>query len=246
MSGLIQKDVGYRSGALSMRGYYAAPAGNSSLRPGILIVPDAFGLDSYCIGVADNLAGKGFAAFALDLWGARRQFAGAEQVMPEVHALLNNRVMWKDRVDAARDALVAQTGVDETRIAAIGYCLGGSTVLEFARLGGNIKGAVSYHGGLDFVGAEWDRSQVKAKLLICTGIEDPLVPWSSLTGFQERLRAADINWELDIYARAKHSFTRPDAGIRADPQRSGYDAQAHRRSWRATLDFLDEIFALTN
>jgi dienelactone hydrolase len=242
MSNIYKSDLEYSFGETKMRGYFAVDSERRTKRPGILIVHDAFGLDLHYIGVADRLAEKGFAALAIDLWGGRRQFANPEEAMSAVAGLLGDRESWTGRVEAARRSLVAQTGVDGGKIAAVGYCLGGSTVLEFARFGGDIAGAVSFHGGLDFVGADWDGAKVKAKLLVCTGVEDPLVPWTALTAFQDNLRNGGVNWELDIYSRAKHSFTRPDAAARSASDRSGYDPQADRRSWRAMSDFLGEIF----
>jgi dienelactone hydrolase len=242
VSKISGSDFEYAFGKTQMRGYLACATEGTAKRPGVLIVHDAFGLDSHCIGVADRLAGQGFAALAIDLWGQRRQFTDSEAVRSAMAELLGDRDTWMGRVEAARRGLVAQTNVDGTRIAAIGYCLGGSTVLEFARLGSDIAGVVSFHGGLDLVGAEWNAPRVKARLLLCTGAEDPLVPWTALTTFQNNLRNGGVNWELDIYSRAKHSFTRPDAAARSTPDRSGYDSQADRRSWRAMLNFLSEIF----
>jgi len=242
VSNISGSDFEYAFGQTRMRGYLAVANEGVAKRPGVLIVHDAFGLDPHCIAVADRLASKGFAALAVDLWGERRQFTESEAVRSAIADLLCDRDTWMGRVEAARRALVAQTNVDPTRIAAIGYCLGGSTVLEFARLGSDIAGVVSFHGGLDLVGAEWDAAGVRAKLLVCTGAEDPLVPWTALTTFQDNLRNGGVNWELDIYSRAKHSFTRPDAAARSTPERSGYDPQADRRSWRAMLNFLSEIF----
>ena len=243
MSGLLSKDVEYRFGDLRMNGYFSVATQGPLKRPGVLVVHDAFGLDSHCIGVADRLATNGFAALALDLWGDRRQFTRSDDVMSTITELLNDRAMWMGRVQAARRALATQPGVDGARIAAIGYCLGGSTVLEFARCGSDVDGVVSFHGGLDLVGNEWDSARVKARLLVCTGAEDPLVPWTALTAFQDNVRRGGVNWELDIYCNAKHSFTRPDAAMRSTPERSGHEPQADRRSWRAMLNFLQEVFA---
>ncbi len=165
MSKISGSDFEYAFGKTRMSGYLAVAREGAAKRPGVLIVHDAFGLDSHCIGVADRLASQGFAALAIDLWGERRQFSDSEAVRSAIAELLGDRDMWMGRVEAARRALVAQTSVDGTRIAAIGYCLGGSTVLEFARLGSHIAGVVSFHGGLDLVGAEWDAARVKARLL---------------------------------------------------------------------------------
>lgn len=246
MSDLLKKDLEYPLGDLKMNGYFSIAKEGPPTRPGVLIVHDAFGLDWHCISIADQLAEKGFAALALDLWGDRRQFSSPEQVMGTITDLLNEREMWMSRVAAARQVLIAQGGVDGARIAAIGYCFGGSTVLEFARLGNAVKGVVSFHGGLDFVGKDWNSNNVRARLLVCTGMEDPLVPWAALTDFQENLRSSNVNWELDIYSGAKHSFTRPDAAVRSDPARAAYDPQADRRSWQAMLDFLDGLFSESN
>ena len=242
MSDVVKSDLEYCFANLRMKGYFVGATAGRPKRPGILIVHDAFGLDSHYIGIADRLAMQGFAALAIDLWGDRRQFTDAEDVLSAIQDLLNDRETWMGRVEAARQSLIAQPSVDGNKIAAIGYCLGGSTVLEFARFGGDIMGVVSFHGGLDLVGADWDGAKVKARLLVCTGVEDPLVPWTALGGFQSNVRNGGVNWELDIYSRAKHSFTRPDAAIRSTPERSGYDPQADHRSWRAMLNFLGEIF----
>ena len=242
MSRISRSNLEYSFGQTKMHGYFAVATEGQAKRPGILIAHDAFGLDSHCIGVADRLAKEGFAALAIDLWGDRRQFTNSEEVTSAITDLLGDREAWMGRVEAARRSLVAQTGVDGNKIAAIGYCLGGSTVLEFARVGSDVMGVVSFHGGLDFVGADWDSARVKARLLVCTGVEDPLVPWTALTAFQTNLRNGGVNWELDVYSRAKHSFTRPDAAARSTPERSGYDPQADRRSWRAMLSFFSEIF----
>ncbi|MET0987197.1 MAG: dienelactone hydrolase family protein [Steroidobacteraceae bacterium] len=242
MAELLTKDIEYTFDSLRMNGYFSLAREGQAKRPGVLIVHDAFGLDSHCIGVADRLAENGFAALAVDLWGGRRRFNSPADVMSTVTDLANDRERWMGRMEAARRLLVAQPNVDETRIAAIGYCFGGSTVLEFARFGSDIRGVVSFHGGLDFVGTDWDSTKVKARLLVCTGVEDPLVPWAALTAFQNNVRNGGVNWELDIYCRAKHSFTRPDANRQSSPDRSAYDPQADRRSWRSMLSFLDEVF----
>jgi dienelactone hydrolase len=242
MSELYGCDLEYRFSDLRMNGYFAVAKAGGTKRPGVLIVHDAFGLDSYCIGIAERLALQGYAALAIDLWGDRRQYTDSGDLRSAITALLEDRKPWMGRVEAARQSLIEQPSVDSARIAAIGYCWGGSTVLEFARVGSDVMGVVSFHGGLDHVGVEWDSARVKARLLVCTGAEDPLVPWSSISGFQSNLRNGGVNWELDIYSRARHSFTRPDAAARSTPDRSGYDPQADRRSWRAMLDFLGEIF----
>lgn len=238
MAAVATFELDYAFGETRMRGCYAC-AEDVRSRPGLLIIPDAFGLDSYCIEVAGRLAAMGYAALAADLWGERRRLAG-EAAGAAVGELARNRDDWMGRVAAAHEALTAQPGVDPGRIGALGYCLGGSTALEYARTGGDLKALVSFHGGLDLVGDDWSAA-ADARLLLCTGIEDPLVPWSAVTAFQETVRKAGVRWELDVYSHAKHSFTRPDALARSSADRVGYDAWADGRSWRTALDFLQAV-----
>ena len=160
--------------------------------------------------------------------------------MSTITDLLNDRETWMGLWSGAPISYRA-TSVDGTRPtpqSVIAWAFHGPSNLLASAAN---HGVVSFHGGLDLVGADWDSAKVKAKLLVCTGIEDPLVPWTALSGFQNNVRNGGVNWELDIYSRAKHSFTRPDAAVRSTPDRSGYDPQADHRSWRAMLDFFGKF-----
>jgi dienelactone hydrolase len=239
---LINRDIQYSFGGLQMDGYFSVAADGPQKRPGVLIVHDAYGLDGHCIKAAQVLAAEGFASFAIDLWGDRKLYTNADDMQNIIGSFIADGDQWMGRVRAAHDAFAALAEVDATKIGAIGYCLGGSTVLEYARVGNDVRGVASFHGGLDLVGTDWLESKTRGKLLICTGVEDPLVPWESIAKFQDNLRRGAINWELDVYAQTKHSFTRPDAD-RFGGTVSEYNEQAAVRSWQAMTNLMRETFA---
>jgi len=132
--------------------------------------------------------------------------------------------------------------VDHSRIAAIGYCFGGGVVLELARSGAPIAGVVSFHGNLDTPNPS-DAKNIKAKILVLHGANDPYTSNDQLLAFMKEMRDAGVNWQLNIYGGAVHKFTNKDAGN--DPSTgAAYNEQADRRSWQAMLSFFEEIFAV--
>lgn len=245
MSRLTSTALEYHYGSTRMSGQFVIDdtKTKSGRRPGVLVVHEAFGLGSHAIASAERLAELGYAALAIDLWGERAQITEMPKVTEIIGRLVGDRNLWTGRVEAARQALLAQPKVDGHRLAAIGYCFGGSTVLEYARSGADIRGVVSFHGGLDPVGNDWDAVRTKAKLLLCTGAEDPIIPASSVVTFQDNLRKGGIDWEVNTYGGTKHSFTNPDADKAGMPQVLGYNKQADQRSWASMAGFLAEIFA---
>ena len=137
----------------------------------------------------------------------------------------------------------AQPGVDGERIAAIGYCFGGTAALELARSGATIEATVGFHSGLKTVRPQ-DAPHIRGKVLVCLGADDPLIPPSERSAFEEEMRTARIDWQMHVYGSAQHSFTDPEADERArimGIQGLKYDARAERRSWRSMLDLFEEI-----
>jgi dienelactone hydrolase len=130
--------------------------------------------------------------------------------------------------------------MDANRAAAIGYCFGGGVVLEMARSGADLKGVVSFHGNLDTPHPEHTKN-VKAKVLVCHGADDPHVPWEKVIAFQDEMHKAKADWQMIIYGNAVHSFTNPTSG--SDPSKgAAYNKEADMRSWEAMKAFFKEIF----
>jgi dienelactone hydrolase len=150
-----------------------------------------------------------------------------------------NRPLMRTRIAAALDWLKKNPNVDTKRIAAIGYCFGGTTVLELARSGADIAGVVSFHGGLDSP-TPADAKNIKCKVLVLHGADDPYVPAAEVAGFEDEMRKAGVDWTLISYGGAVHSFTNPDAGT-DNSKGAAYNERADRRSWEAMKTFFAEI-----
>ncbi len=242
MSKIVRRALSYSSGLTKMSGEFVADESKSGPRPGVLVVHEAFGLGEHAINGAERLASLGYAALAIDLWGERAQITEMPKVMDAIGAMTSDRKSWMGRVEAAHRVMTGQPEVSADRIAIIGYCFGGATALEYARAGGEIKGAASFHGALNPLGADWSSAKTKAKLLICTGADDPLTPASAVAAFQENISGSGVDWEMNIYSGTKHSFTNPAADSAGMPEALGYNNQSDRRSWERLTAFLAEIF----
>ncbi|MBD9527497.1 dienelactone hydrolase family protein [Paracoccus sp. PAR01] len=236
---MIAEDISYSQDGLTMSGRFVAPDGSRGL-PGILLVHGAHGLNGFILGIAERLAGQGFATLALDLWGGREQIADPARIGEKLGACVRNPAGWMARVEAAHAQLAARPEVDRTRIGALGYCFGGTSVLEYARIGGAVAGVVSFHGGLDLVSDDWG-AQSRGPVLICSGHADPMAKPEDISRLTAAMSAAGVAWELDLYGGVKHAFTEPDAPGR--PPFAAYDARADRRSWAAMSTFFNDIFS---
>ena len=128
----------------------------------------------------------------------------------------------------------------DNQVAAIGYCFGGTGVLELARSGADVNGVVSFHGGLDSPSPE-DGKKIKAKILICHGADDPFVPAKDIQAMLAEFNAADVDWQMHVYSNAVHSFTQPMAG-NDNSRGAAYNATADQRSWKAMQIFFNELF----
>ena len=232
--------VVYREGGTELRGYLARNPAVTEPMPGILIVHDWNGLGEQAKNTARRLAELGYAAFALDMYGEGKLAADTAQAAEWSSALKNDVALARRRFVAALDVLDEQPGVDPERIAALGYCFGGTIVLEMARLGVDVQAVVSFHGNLASQVPE-DQRDLAAAILVCHGADDPLVPRDEVKAFLDEMKAADARFEFIQYQGAVHSFTNPAANSEA----SRFHATAARRSWIAMLNFLELVFAGT-
>jgi dienelactone hydrolase len=232
--------VEYKQGDTTLEGYLAWDDALTGKRPGVLVVHEWWGLDDYIKGRADQLAQMGYVAFAADIYGKGKRAKDAAEAGKLAGVYWSDRKLLRARANAGLDILMKHQFTDPKRVAAIGYCFGGSTVLELARSGADIAGVVSFHGGLDTPDPN-DAKNIKAKVLVLTGADDPNVPPSQVLAFAEEMRKARVDWQLVMYGGAVHSFTNPASGN--DPSKGvAYNEKADRRSWQAMKDFFAEIF----
>ncbi len=211
-------------------------------RPGIVVVHEAWGLGDHAMERARMLAKLGYVALAADMYGGRRLATDLPAAMELMGDMRTDPAKLRARAGAAVAALKAQPNVDASKLAAIGFCFGGTTVLELARGGADLKGVVSFHGGLQ-TGAPAQPGAVTPKVLVCTGADDPMIPPPQVVDFESEMRAAAADWQVIAYGGTVHSFTNPDAGKTVKLDGVAYNAQTDKRSWAAMRSFFDEIFA---
>lgn len=238
-AGLRTETVEYKHGDTTLEGYLAYDDAVKGPRPGVLVAHDWLGCDSYAKMRADMLAKLGYVAFAADVYGKGVRPKNPQEAGAQAGKYKGDRALLRARINAALDALKKQSQCDPKRVAAIGYCFGGTTVLELARSGADIAGIVTFHGGLDT--PTRDAKNIKCKVLICHGADDPYVPATDVTALQDEFRVAGVDWQMIYYSGAVHSFTRPDSG-NDNSKRAAYNERADKRSWEAMKQFFTEIF----
>ena len=232
--------VDYKSGSVVLEGYTSQDTGLSGKRPGVVVVPDWLGVSKSYKDIADKLASMGYVAFVADIYGKGVRPANREEAANEAGKYKADRKLMRDRALAALDELKKNPNVDPDRIAAIGYCFGGTTVVELGRSGAPLAGIVSFHGGLDSP-TPADGKNIKGKVLVLHGADDPLVPLKDILAFKDELRNAGVDWQMIYYGDAVHSFTQKGAG--SDKSRGvAYHEKADKRSWEAMKQFFAEIF----
>jgi len=206
----------------------------------VLVVHEWWGLNDYAKRRAEELARLGYVAFALDMYGKGKATTDAKEAGRLSGMFKDNRPLGRARAAAGLDVLRSRPQVDPARLAAIGYCFGGTVVLELARSGADLKGAASFHGSLATPNPA-DAGNIKGKVLVLHGADDPFESSAEVATFQDEMRQANVDWQMNIYGGAVHSFTNPDSG-RAGIKGVAYNEAADRRSWQALRAFFDEIF----
>lgn len=234
------QDLEYFDGGDRCLGVLEIPEGKGPF-PGVVAVHEAWGLGTQVKRRAKMLAELGYVALAADIFGERYIPKNPDDGMARIGVWLDDPEALRRRAGAAVAALKARPECDG-RIAAVGYCFGGSTVLELAR-GGNpdVRGVVSFHGGLP-TKLRAQKGAVKAKVLACYGAEDQLVPHPALNDFLDEMHAADADCQTICYTGAAHSFTNPEADGSISPSII-YHERTDKRSWQAMQDFFNrEVF----
>ncbi|HMP02031.1 MAG TPA: dienelactone hydrolase family protein [Gemmatales bacterium] len=240
-AGIKTEVVEYRHGDVVLEGYLAYDEDTSTKRPGVLIVHEWFGHNGYARQRAEQLAASGYVAFALDMYGKGVLAKTNEEAAQMSNRFRTDRQLMRDRAAAGLAVLQQHAAVAPGKIAAIGYCFGGTVALELARGGAHLAGVVSFHGGLNTPRPE-DARNIKGRLLILHGADDPFVPETEVAAFIKEMRAAQVDWQMVSYGGAVHSFTNPDAGTNV-ASGAAYNEKADQRSYLAMLIFFNELFA---
>ena len=233
------RDVEYDAFGNLMVGRLALPDGEG-VRPAVLIAHEGPGLDDYQKDRAGRFAELGYVAFALDYHGGGKLLADRDEMMARLGELGGDPNRIRALGDAGLEVLLREPRADASKVAAVGYCFGGTVVLELARGGADIKVVVGFHPGLGTQRPE-DARNITGKVLVCVGSEDPFIPVEQRLAFEAEMRSAGVDWRMNLYGGVEHSFTHPRAGLAAFPGVK-YDQLTDERSWRAMLDLFDEVF----
>lgn len=237
--------VVYQDGDVVLEGFMAwdeakvAAAAGKKL-PGVLIVHQWLGLTEYEESRAKQLAELGYVAFAADIYGQKSRPKNMQEAGSFAGKYKNDRALYRKRLQLGLEQLKKAAQVDSSHVAAIGYCFGGTGVIELARSGADINGVVSFHGGLDSPTPE-DGKKIRSKVLVLHGADDPFVPANEIEAMKSEFNAAKVDWQMVYYSGAVHSFTQKMAGD-DNSRGAAYNANADKRSWQAMKDFFNELF----
>ncbi len=234
------KDIEYHADGARLVGRLFVDETRQGRRPGVLVAPEGFGLSEHTFDIARRLAEAGYVAFAMDYYGDGGSPEDG-QFMARIGAFMAEPKTIRERAATALSVLAQQPQTDPARLAAIGFCFGGTTALELARSGADIKAAVGFHSGLGTTRPQ-DAAQIKAKVLVCIGADDPLIPPDQRLAFEKEMNEGGVDWRFNLYGGAGHSFSNPTADAMNRPG-FAYHEPTWRRSWRAMIDLFDEAFA---
>ena len=235
---LVKKDIEYKDGSEVLQGYLVYDDAISALRPGVVVVHDWMGLTEENKVKVEETAKLGVVAFGADVYGKNKRPQSADEAGKFSGAWKADRKKLRTRINAALKVLQKQVFVDKNRLGATGYCFGGTTVLELARSGANIKAVATFHGGLDSL-TPADGKNIKAHVLVLHGADDPVVKAEDKKAFEEEMRNAKVDWQIIEYGNAVHSFTIKGAG-NDNSKGAAYNAEADKRSWIALQNFFKE------
>jgi dienelactone hydrolase len=234
------RDVEYRCDEATMRGHLVWDETVTVRRPGVAVFHEGLGLGDFAMARARMIAKLGYVALAADMFGERRQARNLQEVATIVGGLRAEPEKLRARGRAALATLAGLPQVDASKLAAIGFCFGGSVVLELARDGADLKAAVSFHGVLATKNPAAP-GEVKASVLVCTGADDPLAPPDQVAAFENEMRTANVlDWQVISYGNTLHGFTNP-AADGSMMRTAMYNEQADRRSWSAMKSLFDEV-----
>ncbi len=232
----------YSAGGIDMVGYFAQ-ASDTPPSPGVLVLPEWWGLNDYIRRRTEDIARLGYSALGVDLYGAGKAVGHPDEAGPLMNEVLENMEAGTLRLQAALAALIDQPGVDPSRLAAIGFCFGGAMALHLARIGTGLSGVVSFHGALDSF-HEPTPGSIKARILVCHGDADEFISKESIQAFHGEMKSAGADYEFISYPGALHGFTSPEAD--ENGRKYGlplaYNESADKESWQAMIRLFTELF----
>ena len=240
---LHEENVDYKAGDTALKGYLVWDDAKGDKQPGVLVVHEWWGLNDYARQRARMLAAEGYTALAVDMYGDGKSSEHASDAAGFMNSVLEHAELAKQRFLAARDLLAEQPGVDADKIAAIGYCFGGSTVLDMARTGVDLAAVASFHGNL-VTKTPAEPGIVKAQILVLNGADDGFVTAASIVNFEREMTLAGAKHRFINYPGAVHGFTNPDADRlgKANNIPIAYNAEADKASWATMLQLFETVF----
>ena len=232
--------IPYSHGEVALEGVVAWDDALTGKRPGILVVHEWWGLNEYVRTRAKQLAALGYVALAVDMYGKGKVTTHADEAKQWMQQTTANVEMWQARAKEGLRLLQADPRVDQTRLAAIGYCFGGATVMQMVYAGAPVKGVVSFHGALPLPRSSLSIKN-SAKILIAHGGADPFLTPERIAEFKLGLDGVGLDWHMVTYGGAQHGFTNPSAN-QYGMKGVQYQEQADKRSWGHMKLFFDELF----
>lgn len=234
------KTIDYKSGDVACKGFLAYDDSVKGPRPGVLVVHEWWGLDAYAKKRAEDIAKLGYVAFCPDMYGEGKVVDHPKDAGEMAGKVRANVEEWRKRAVAGLDVLKSQPECDKTKLAAIGYCFGGSTALELAYAGADLKAVVTFHAALPPL-TEAEAKQIKPAIIVCNGADDKFIPAAAIKAFRDALDKAGVKYEFVSYPGALHSFTVPDADKRNIPGMK-YDKAADEDSWKRMVKLFADKF----
>jgi dienelactone hydrolase len=241
-SGIKTEEVTYTSGGVTCKSFVAYDGNKKGKRPAIVVVPEWWGNNEYSKWRAHQLAELGYIAIAVDMYGDDKIAGDPKQAQDYATPFYKDPKLGEERITAAVNKLKEYPETDATKMAAIGYCFGGSMVLNAAKLGMDFKGVVSFHGGLATVPAT--AGSTKAKILVCHGAADKFISDADIKNFKSNLDSLKVPYTFISYPDATHAFSNPDATANGKKFNMpiAYNEAADKKSWSDMKDFFKTIF----
>ncbi len=236
------KPVEWTLGTQRFSGVLVYDDASTAKRPGLLVVPDWKGVTDAATTTAEKIAGTQYVILVADMYGKGVRPKDDAAAMAQVKQLYADRGVLRQRASKSLEVLKAQAGnapLDPARVGAIGFCFGGATVLELARNGAEIAGAVSFHGGLS-TSMPAQRGAVKASLLVLNGADDTNTTPEDIAGFKKEMDAAGVDWQFVDFSGAVHCFALENAN---SPPNCLYNPSVAKRAFVMMNDFFRERFA---